>query len=795
MTTGKNIVLFSDGTGNSAAALFKTNVFRLYQALDLASPDQIAFYDDGVGTSTFRPLAMLGGAFGFGLKRNVIDLYIQLSRTYDAGDRIYLFGFSRGAFTVRILAGLILREGLVQKGSDAQMALDAHEAFRKYRGRFRPRVIVFDQILAAARWLRDKALGGLDKLRGRTRLPRLEDPDRKIAFLGVWDTVSAYGLPIDELTRAWNVFFPLSVPDRNLHKNVERACHALALDDERNTFHPVLWNEAARQHQRNPKAAPPRHIDQERFTQVWFAGMHSNVGGGYPLDGLAHISLDWMMTQVAQSGPLGAGGLRFKAGEQAKIALLADHDAPMADSRRGLGGSYRYQPRKLALLARDSFGARGVRGIGRNFVKIDRIKIHESVMRRIGSCATGYAPIVLPGRYAVVDRKGAISDLPLPGHKPIPLPCPIEDSEQARQRALDQEWVWNHVWFRRVFYFSSILALLFIAAMPLTMPAAETCIGPGCFLAPAIDGAGSFLPGFVQPWLASWRTHPANFAWAMLIFSGLLFLGGVRQTMIGDAMRPRWRYLTKAPLPAPPGPRGDVRQSGLYRLRMAKAYQTAVCVLKRNITPTLAGLAVLFLLVAAVSRIGVTATSTLGNYCKATKPNPAITEASVTRSDFKSSSVCWASGITLEKGRRYAITLEIGHDWRDGPPKQPAAKAAAASARTEEKDPMKADVLGFETGRFPWYLRPFVLFRRKLDQFWFMPIARIGAFGADDYPLYPNDWSRPGPWRGKMTAEITAKRTGELFLFVNDAILPLNLGQPFYANNEGTATVTVRPMR
>ncbi|WP_332684998.1 DUF2235 domain-containing protein [Bosea sp. (in: a-proteobacteria)] len=795
MATEKKIILFSDGTGNSAAALFKTNVFRLYQALDLASPDQIAFYDDGVGTSSFRPLAMLGGAFGFGLKRNVLDLYLQLSRTYEDGDKIYLFGFSRGAFTVRILAGLVLREGLLRKGSDAQMALDAHAAFRAYRRRFEPRVIVFDQILAVSRWLRDTALRGLDRLLGRTRRDTLKDPARKIAFVGIWDTVSAYGLPIDELTRAWNVFFPLSVPDRNLHENVERACHALALDDERNTFHPVLWNEAARQHQRNPKAAPPSHIDQERFTQVWFAGMHSNVGGGYPLDGLAHITLDWMMTQVGTQGPLGSRGLRFKAGEHAKVALLADHDAPIADSRRGLGGSYRYQPRKLALLAHDSFGARGVRGIGRNFVKIDRIKIHESVMRRIASCATGYAPIVLPARYAVVDRSGSIRDLPLPGQKPIPLPYPIEDSDQASRRAQAQEWVWNDVWWRRVFYFSSIFALLVIAAMPLTMPAAETCIGPACFLAPAIEGVGSFLPGFLQPWLAAWRTHPASFAVPLLIFSGLLFVGGVRQTAIGDAMRLKWRSLTKSSELPRQKAEGDVKGNWLYRLRTTKTYQTAMSILKRNVMPTLAGLVALFVLAAAISRAGVTATSTLGHYCEATEPKPAITEQPVTRSDFRSSSVCWASGITLEKGRRYAITIEVPQDWRDGPPKEAASKPAGSNADTPEPDPMKADVLGFGSERFPWYLRPFALFRRHLGQFWFMPIARIGAFGSDEYPLYPNDWSRPGPWRGKMTAEITAKRTGELFLFVNDAILPLNLAQPFYANNRGTATVTVRPMR
>src|SRR5262245_47385460 len=92
----KNIVLLSDGTGNSAARLLKTNVWRIYEALDLNDPEtQVACYDDGVGTAAFRPLALLGGVFGYGLKRNVLRLYRFLAEHYEPGDRIYAFGFSR----------------------------------------------------------------------------------------------------------------------------------------------------------------------------------------------------------------------------------------------------------------------------------------------------------------------------------------------------------------------------------------------------------------------------------------------------------------------------------------------------------------------------------------------------------------------------------------------------------------------------------------------------------------------------------------------------------------------------
>src|SRR4051794_2167514 len=127
----KNIILFSDGTGNSSGKLFKTNVWRMYEAVDLGpSPpdmrDQIAYYDNGVGTSTFKPLAILSGIFGIGLKRNVLHLYQYACRNYrplkgqklgqemlDEGDFIYGFGFSRGAFTMRMLIGMIADQGLV----------------------------------------------------------------------------------------------------------------------------------------------------------------------------------------------------------------------------------------------------------------------------------------------------------------------------------------------------------------------------------------------------------------------------------------------------------------------------------------------------------------------------------------------------------------------------------------------------------------------------------------------------------------------------------------------------------
>src|ERR1700722_3758737 len=109
----KNIILLSDGTGNSSAALFKTNVWRLFQILDLRDPhSQIAFYDDGVGTSSFKGWGAFTGIFGIARRRSVVAIYSFCCRNYEPGDRIYCFGFSRGSFTVRIVAGMIARQGL-----------------------------------------------------------------------------------------------------------------------------------------------------------------------------------------------------------------------------------------------------------------------------------------------------------------------------------------------------------------------------------------------------------------------------------------------------------------------------------------------------------------------------------------------------------------------------------------------------------------------------------------------------------------------------------------------------------
>src|SRR5205823_10549353 len=130
----RKIILLSDGTGNSAAKVWRTNVWRTFEALDLSGNDQVAFYDDGVGTSSFKPMAILGGAFGFGLRRNVIAVYKFACRNYRAADD-ELFGlrFSRGAFTIRIVLGLIDNQELVTADNETDLDRLAKAAYRAYR--------------------------------------------------------------------------------------------------------------------------------------------------------------------------------------------------------------------------------------------------------------------------------------------------------------------------------------------------------------------------------------------------------------------------------------------------------------------------------------------------------------------------------------------------------------------------------------------------------------------------------------------------------------------------------------
>jgi uncharacterized protein (DUF2235 family) len=607
----KNIVLLSDGTGNSSSKLFTTNVWRLYQALDLTDPAwQIAYYDDGVGTSSFKPLAILGGVFGFGLKRNVIDIYSFCCRNYRRGDRIYGFGFSRGAFTIRVVAGFIARVGLVRyQGNEADLARNAEIAYREYR-KVRNFKSAANILIGPLRRLRDWASHHVFRAPSFQQLELIEV--EKIDFLGVWDTVDAYGGPIDEITRAIDYWYwPLSMPDQFMNHKIARGCHALALDEEREAFHPVLWDDRyvrdgnklyAVAHDWKPAPSDPHQmlaeIDRERISQVWFVGVHSDIGGGYSRAGLSYHALAWMMERAH------VYGLLYLTAQQIWLRTFIDPYDKLNDSRHGLAGYYRYQPRKLAdifsrppykLSLRNDFQhvvdvfknrpdpereVKAELAIPQSYVVRANPKIHQSVLDRIRIGNDGYAPIVLPERYDVVSHDGAI------------VPNGAVTPGDARSRAIRQEKVWDWVWGRRIVYFLTVLASLYLAALPLIEKwrPGRGPAGPAGIVVPIIDLVAAFLPSFVNPWLDAFRNSPGRLLVGVLLVGGLMYAGGRMQGHIRDLMRRIWRT-----------PGAPATQDGgiVYRLRSAGPYRAFFYLLKYWILPTLFALLIFVLLQAA----------------------------------------------------------------------------------------------------------------------------------------------------------------------------------------------------
>lgn len=374
MTGIKNIVICSDGTGNTAIKGRGTNVFKMFEAVDIYGhwtdrtlTPQIAFYDDGVGTERMKVLKAIGGAFGWGLSRNVKELYAHIARTYNPGDRIFLFGFSRGAFTVRTLAGFIATCGIVDRGpclTDAELRDKVAKAYSEYRRKYR----TFFGSRLRQPYEAEKA----EEFRKSHAVSHEEHaPEGKveIEFIGVWDTVDAVGLPFDKLADWINDYvYPFKFTDLRLSPVVKKACHAIAIDDERHTFHPVMWDETGEA--------------GDRIEQVWFPGVHSNVGGGYPKQGMSLVALYWMMMKANEAK------LRFV---DCDWELIRDHQNcsdKLYDSRAGLAIYYRYKPRDIGDIC------------SRNHIAGP--KIHMSIIERIAQGTEGYAPGNIPAGGEIV---------------------------------------------------------------------------------------------------------------------------------------------------------------------------------------------------------------------------------------------------------------------------------------------------------------------------------------------------------------------------------------------------------
>ena len=273
MPDNKRIALFLDGTWNNVSN--NTNVWRL-KSLCVQSPDQLVYYSAGVGTQQGEQLS--GGMFGIGIDDEVTSAYEWLVENYEEGAELFIFGFSRGAFTARSLAGFISKCGLLKPGSPVSLK----QMFERYR---KGTAISILELAKAT----ESALSVEDKL--------IKNYSQSIAiwFQGVWDTVGSLGVPLPFFPKVNSKDFTFLETD--LRINDTHAYHALAIDEHREAFAPTLWVKST------PKQGdtyPPRKLDA--VEQRWFVGAHANVGGGYEDDLLAEVPLCWLVSKATGHG-------------------------------------------------------------------------------------------------------------------------------------------------------------------------------------------------------------------------------------------------------------------------------------------------------------------------------------------------------------------------------------------------------------------------------------------------------------------------------------------------------------
>ena len=342
----KRIVLCADGTWNQPEEDLKkdhpTNVLRLgrgVRPVDGAGIQQVIFYDWGVGTDRKQ---ITGGAFGDGLNKNVQDCYRFLVQNFNPGDEIFLFGFSRGAYTIRSLAGFIYNCGILKRKNANRIV----QAFSLYKNP-------------------DEHPDGGDSVAFRQKYALPES--RGIKFVGVWDTVGALGIPFRMFgfLNEGHLFH-----DKKIGSTIQVARHALSLDELRDDFKPTIW----------------KHRGSIDLKQVWFAGVHADVGGGYGPDKdgtrLSDVPFRWML------GEAQAWGLEF---EEHLKASLRPH--PLAKQHQEYAGFFKVLGKHVRKIPRRTF-------------------IHESVKERYTKQA-GYRPDSLKRYLKRFPWDRVVGDLPL----------------------------------------------------------------------------------------------------------------------------------------------------------------------------------------------------------------------------------------------------------------------------------------------------------------------------------------------------------------------------------------------
>lgn len=317
----KNLIVCTDGTWNTLTqkhdGVFSPTNVAIMSRIILSNDEQLVYYDEGVGTGDWWD-KVTGGATGAGLNENIKQAYHFIVDNYQTGDNIILFGFSRGAYTARSLAGLIAKAGILRK----KYISSIDKVFKSYREQ-----------------------QGLTEYSENYCHP----DSQEIFFVGVWDTVSALGIPVfNFMTKRQYKFH-----DTKLSHKIKNAYHAVAIDEKRITFPVILWDY---------KTLTGRKTAE----QVCFAGAHCNIGGGYAKKGLSDTALDWMIGKMQNAIP--------------NLSLDADYIANSIN------------PNSCCKLYNSATGVYFLSRIFPKVRKVHNIKKHKSVCERFNNKTTKYNP-------------------------------------------------------------------------------------------------------------------------------------------------------------------------------------------------------------------------------------------------------------------------------------------------------------------------------------------------------------------------------------------------------------------
>jgi uncharacterized protein (DUF2235 family) len=426
----RNIIICCDGTGNEISENI-SNVLKLYRCLrktEKTEPRQLVYYDPGVGTLA-RPdpwhklkqdfNAILGLATGYGLDDNVLSAYAFLVHHYQAGDAIYLFGFSRGAYTVRVLAGLIHKVGLIapEQVNLAGSGLIAYKQFSsdeapKLRARFKSALEV-----AAGE---DAVQTAFDNASQFARITSARWPT--IRFVGVWDTVASVIVP-----RADRFYWPSleELAFTLANPSVQTFRQAISMDERRCMFRLKKWDDPQTyKHNRFNDA----HAEPQDILQVWFAGVHADIGGGYPEkeSGLSKYPLLWMIDEATKCGLTVnqatvnqlAWGVQRKGSPYSYV--VPDVRGDLHTSLSGAWWLLEYLPKSASYKewpARKTYFGYYIPDAEPRFIP-DGAIIHESAVLRMDAMPS-YRPVNLPKQFEKF---------------PMPVP-PVHASAEAEEEA------------------------------------------------------------------------------------------------------------------------------------------------------------------------------------------------------------------------------------------------------------------------------------------------------------------------------------------------------------------------